>query len=356
MPFSAAEATKRRAKSASTGREPTRKRPRSASPSGVLTRALSARIRSHGLSTPRLTAESKHPPPETSRYANPARVEDLREPQLLRGGNPPRERLLPEQADGRVGERRHARSLPRDAGLPPVRSARASQRLLPRLRRCSRGASMSRCGPDRGRCGRRLPNRIPPGAPRARRPGARSRGRTPRSALALAPLPEHLGERLLTDDRACEERAPERRHVRGGRVDAAVAATADGQMEDVRSPRSVDLNVPDRSATGKLVRAEEGSVAHARRRADDVADEVVERRTRCPLRNQGEHDEAAVAVGEALAGRELLRVPVEDVEICLGRGELLRRDGQQVLRQVQIQRPRRGSRRSPTGARAGARP
>ena len=72
IPFAAAEATKRREKSASTGREPTRKRPRSARPSGVLTRALSARIRSHGLSTPRLTAESKHPPPDTSRYAKPA--------------------------------------------------------------------------------------------------------------------------------------------------------------------------------------------------------------------------------------------------------------------------------------------
>src|SRR4029077_10442792 len=50
----------------------TRNRPRSASPSGVLTRALRARIRSHGLSTPPLTAASKQPPPDTSRYAKPA--------------------------------------------------------------------------------------------------------------------------------------------------------------------------------------------------------------------------------------------------------------------------------------------
>ena len=40
---------------------------RSARPSGVVVRASSARIRSHGLSTARLTAESKTPPPETSR-------------------------------------------------------------------------------------------------------------------------------------------------------------------------------------------------------------------------------------------------------------------------------------------------
>ena len=72
MPFSAAEATKRRTKSPPTGREPTRKRPRSASPSGVVVRLLSARMRSHGLSTPRRTAESKTPPPETSRHAKPA--------------------------------------------------------------------------------------------------------------------------------------------------------------------------------------------------------------------------------------------------------------------------------------------
>src|SRR5207248_2714065 len=72
IPLSAAEATKRRMKSASTGREPTRKRPRNARPSGVDVRLFSARIRSHGLSSPRLTAASKQPPPETSRYAKPA--------------------------------------------------------------------------------------------------------------------------------------------------------------------------------------------------------------------------------------------------------------------------------------------
>ena len=67
MPLSAADATKRRTKSTPTGREPTRKRPRSASASGVCVRASSARMRSHGLSTPRRRRESKTPPPETSR-------------------------------------------------------------------------------------------------------------------------------------------------------------------------------------------------------------------------------------------------------------------------------------------------
>ena len=72
MPLSAAEETKRRTKSPSTGREPTRKRPRSAIPSGVFVRAWMARIRSHGLSTPRRTALSKTPPPEISRRPKPA--------------------------------------------------------------------------------------------------------------------------------------------------------------------------------------------------------------------------------------------------------------------------------------------
>src|SRR4051794_3684276 len=72
IPLCAALATKRRAKSPPTGRDPTRKRPRTASASGVFVRDLRARIRSHGLSTPRRTAVSKTPPPETSRYAKPA--------------------------------------------------------------------------------------------------------------------------------------------------------------------------------------------------------------------------------------------------------------------------------------------
>ena len=72
MPFSAAQETKRPTMSPLTGREPTRKRPRSAIPSGVDTRALIARIRSHGLSTRRRTVASKTPPPEISRQAKPA--------------------------------------------------------------------------------------------------------------------------------------------------------------------------------------------------------------------------------------------------------------------------------------------
>ena len=68
MPLWAALATNRAAPDRRrTGREPTRKRPRRASASGVDVRSFSARMRSHGLSTPRRTAVSKTPPPDTSR-------------------------------------------------------------------------------------------------------------------------------------------------------------------------------------------------------------------------------------------------------------------------------------------------
>ena len=152
-----------------------------------------------------------------------------------------------------------------------------------------------------------------------------------------ASLPEHLGECLLTHDRAREERAPERRHVRGGRVDAAVAASDDGQVEDVRPPRRPRpprTRAPRargaRPSGGRPCRPSPRACRRGRGRGRGTA-------CRHPLRDQGEHDVAAVAVGEALAGRELLRVPVEDVEIRLGRRELLRRDGQQVVREVQIE-------------------
>jgi hypothetical protein len=73
MPLSAAQRMKRRTRSSDSGREPTRKRPRSAICSGVVRqRALTPRIRSHGLSVPFWTAASKQPPPLTSSAAKPA--------------------------------------------------------------------------------------------------------------------------------------------------------------------------------------------------------------------------------------------------------------------------------------------
>ena len=66
------------------------------------------------------------------------------------------------------------------------------------------------------------------------------------------------------------------------------------------------------------------------------ADELVERRAARPLRDQREHDEAAVAVGELLAGRELGREPVEHGEELLGRRELLHRHRHHVVAQLAL--------------------
>ena len=108
MPFSAAEETKRRTKSAPTGREPTRKRPRSASPSGVFVRALQ---RADPL--PRALDAAPHGRVEDAaardlEAGEAGAVEHLGEPQQVGGRHPPGERLLREQADGRVDEARHA--------------------------------------------------------------------------------------------------------------------------------------------------------------------------------------------------------------------------------------------------------
>ena len=111
------------------GREPTRNRPRSARPSGVVVRASIARMRSHGLSTARRTAESNTPPPETSRYAKPAvsRISAMRE--HLAGRQLARERILREQADGGVDDLGHVRVdliVAREPGREAEASPRAS--------------------------------------------------------------------------------------------------------------------------------------------------------------------------------------------------------------------------------------
>src|SRR5437763_13735089 len=280
MPFAAADATKRREKSASTGREPTRKRPRSASPSGVLTRAFNARIRSQGLSTPRLTAASKQPPPETSRYAKPAlsRISASRSCSAAgtrpASGSWPSRRIVVSARDGT------SRSLQRDA-----LASRGAFLLEPRgnLPRAFARIREERPRHETGRAvhGAEADPRVASLEPHRASAGGEPEAESVTAVGARrAPLPQHLRERLPADDRAREQRAPERRPVRSGRVDAAVAASAHGQVEDIRPPGSPDLDVPDRRAPWKLVRAEKGGVPHPRGCADEIADEIVEGRRR----------------------------------------------------------------------------
>ena len=148
------------------------------------------------------------------------RVEDLGEPELLGDRHASGERLLPEQANGRVGERRHARDL--TAGCPSsLRCGLA--RAVPAIAACAvagvreerpRPAAIRVMGAAEGdsRVGSHEQRRAALGREPEAEPVATVRAR---SRFAS----EHLGERLLADDRAREERPPERRHVRSGRID-----------------------------------------------------------------------------------------------------------------------------------------
>jgi hypothetical protein len=87
-------------------------------------------------------------------------------------------------------------------------------------------------------------------------------------------------------------------------------------MEHVR-PRRVRLQVPERRASREFVGPEECGVGHARRLADTLPHQVVERHATRALGDQGEHHEAAVAVGEPLARRERRVVAAERRQVVL---------------------------------------
>src|SRR5215216_529767 len=106
-------------------------------------------------------------------------------------------------------------------------------------------------------------------------------------------------------------------------------------MEDVRPRRVVDLEVAMRRSSRELVRAQERSVAHPRALADAALHELVEGSAGRALRDEREHDVAAVAVGKALAGRELRWVAVENREVVLCRRELVHGDGHQILIEIE---------------------
>ena len=75
---------------------------------------------------------------------------------------------------------------------------------------------------------------------------------------------------------------------------------------------------------------------HPRGLADAAAHQLVEGDAARPLGDQGEHDVAAVAVGEPLAGRELGRVAAEHGEVVLRLHELVDGDGHQVGGEVEV--------------------
>src|SRR3954452_7755957 len=115
-----------------------------------------------------------------------------------------------------------------------------------------------------------------------------------------------------------------------------VARTSDGQMEDVRPPRVVEIEVPTSRSSRELVGPQERRVAHASALADAALHELVEGSAGRALGDEREHDVAAVAVGEALAGRELRRVAVENREVVLRRREFVYGDGHQIRIEIEV--------------------
>ena len=98
IPLSAAVATNRRSKSPATGLLPDQEATAQGQRQRRLVRPRSARVDPVRSSTPRLTAESKHPPPETSSIREPRAVEDAGQVELGRGRASPR-RAAPVRAD-----------------------------------------------------------------------------------------------------------------------------------------------------------------------------------------------------------------------------------------------------------------
>jgi hypothetical protein len=106
IPLSRARGDEAAREVAPTGREPTRNGPRSAIASGVFVRALSARIRSHGLSTPARTAAVEDAAARDLEVGEAGAVEIS----ASRAGprrHPARQRLLRQQPDRRVDKRGH---------------------------------------------------------------------------------------------------------------------------------------------------------------------------------------------------------------------------------------------------------
>ena len=193
-------------------------------------------------------------------------------------------------------------------------------------------------------------------APRRSTRAARSRGRsapTPpaRRCAARTISPHPVGR----DDPAGEERVPERADVGRGRVDPAVAGAAHGQVEDVRPRRAVELEVAERGAPGKLVRAQERGVdafpparTRARARARGTAPRSPARRS-APARRSRRCSTRSARRARTWSGARRARRGTAPSSRARARGPASR------SRSGRTRPPRRGSRRSPTGGRAAAR-
>jgi hypothetical protein len=125
----------------------------------------------------------------------------------------------------------------------------------------------------------------------------------------------HLGNTIRWHDPSAEHCGPQGGDVRGSRVDAAVPASPDREVEDV-GPHSHLREIPHRRATRELVRAKDLRVLHPRRYTRALLHKLVKRSTARAFRDQCEHHIAAVAVGEPFVRGELARVSGEHPQYC----------------------------------------
>ena len=177
--------------------------------------------------------------------------------------------------------------------------------------------------------------------------------------LLLGPVAaraHHLGHPRRRHDPPGEQRLPEGVQVGRRGVDAAVADT------DARAGGG-------RCCAGRRRRGSGEPPAPAARRSGGTPCRPGRRARRRGVRTRSWYgvplarsariassDVAAVVVGEPLARRGDGRVPVEDRQVALGRRQRVHRHRQHVVGDVVDRRPRRGSRRCPRCAPAGARP
>jgi hypothetical protein len=104
-------------------------------------------------------------------------------------------------------------------------------------------------------------------------------------------------------------------------------------VEHVR-PQAVSSQVAEGGAPRQLVGAQELSVDHACRLADQRANQVVEPHAACSLGQERQHHESAVVVGEPFAGWKGRRVTVEEGHELLGRRQLVHPYRHQVVADV----------------------
>ena len=91
------------------------------------------------------------------------------------------------------------------------------------------------------------------------------------------------------------------------------------------------VQVAERGIRGKVIGAQECGAGESCPVADLGLHELMEAAAAHPLGDEREHHVPAVAVGESLAGRELLREAVEGGQERLGLGEQVQRQGEDVV-------------------------